>query len=108
MLPVASVVVASEECQMKIGRRSRLWCAVAVPVLLTAVGVVTATNAQAATGCRVDYSVTNQWSGGFGANVNVTNLGDPINGWRLTWSFAAGQTITQLWNGSVTQSGAQV
>ena len=38
----------------------------------------------------------------------VTNLGDAINGWNLTWSFTAGQTIAQLWNGSVTQSGAQV
>jgi hypothetical protein len=62
----------------------------------------------AAAGCQVTYTVTNQWSGGFGANVNVTNLGDPINGWKLTWSFPAGQTITQLWNGSYTQSGAQV
>jgi hypothetical protein len=26
----------------------------------------------------------------------------------VTWSFTAGQTITQLWNGSVSQSGAQV
>jgi len=41
-------------------------------------------------------------------NVTVTNYGDAVNGWRLTWTFGAGQTITQLWNGSVTQSGAQV
>ena len=26
----------------------------------------------------------------------------------FSWSFTTGQTITQLWNGSVTQSGAQV
>jgi endo-1,4-beta-xylanase len=89
-------------------QRHRLWLAGTLAVAVGAVGVVTATSAQAATGCRVDYVVTNQWSGGFGANVTVTNLGDAINGWRLTWSFTAGQTITQLWNGSVTQSGAQV
>jgi non-reducing end alpha-L-arabinofuranosidase len=47
-------------------------------------------------------------AGGFGADVTVTNLGDPVNGWRLTWSFTAGQTISQLWNGTYTQSGAQV
>src|SRR4051812_49755782 len=70
--------------------------------------VATATTAQAATGCRVDYTVTSSWQGGFGASVNVTNLGDPVNGWRLSWSFTAGQTVTQLWNGTVSQSGAQV
>nr|WP_275413052.1 cellulose binding domain-containing protein [Rugosimonospora africana] len=62
----------------------------------------------AATGCRVDYSIGSQWAGGFGANVTITNLGDPINGWRLTWSFTAGQTVTQAWNATVTQSGAAV
>ena len=73
-----------------------------------ATAVLTATTAQAAAGCRVDYAITNSWQGGFGANVTITNLGDAVNGWRLTWSFGAGQTITQLWNGTVTQSGAQV
>jgi hypothetical protein len=79
-------------------------------VLAGAVGGVaaTATSAQAATGCRVDYAITNSWSGGFGAAVTVTNLGDPIAGWQLSWSYPAGQTVTQLWNGVVQQSGAQV
>src|SRR5690349_7929122 len=64
--------------------------------------------AHAAAGCRVTYTVTSQWQGGFGASVNVTNLGDPVTSWRLTWSFTAGQAVTQLWNGTVTQAGAQV
>ena len=90
-------------------RRHRPWPAVAAALLLTAAGLVVAVpSAQAAAGCRVAYAVTSQWPGGFGASVTVTNLGDPLNGWRLTWSFAAGQTITSLWNGTVTQSGAQV
>jgi lysophospholipase L1-like esterase len=77
--------------------------AVAAGVVLTG-----ALAAHAAAGCRVVYTVTSQWQGGFGASVNVTNLGDPVTSWRLTWSFPAGQTVTQLWNGTVTQSGAQV
>ena len=79
-------------------------------MLLTArAGVAGAPIASAATtGCQVTYTVTSQWQGGFGASVSVRNLGDPINGWRLTWSFGAGQTITQLWNGTHTQSGSQV
>ncbi|BCJ62899.1 xylosidase [Micromonospora endophytica] len=88
-------------------RRIRSILAACVAAVLAAVGL-TVTTASAAAGCRVTYSVTNEWPGGFGANVNVDNLGDPINGWRLTWSFGAGQTITQLWSGSHTQSGANV
>ncbi|MBX6166685.1 MAG: cellulose binding domain-containing protein [Thermobispora bispora] len=74
---------------------------------LTGAAAVTAP-AAAAVGCRVDYAVTAQWPGGFTGDVTVTNLGDPINGWRLTWSFPAGQQITQAWNATVTQNGAQV
>ncbi|MEU4766004.1 non-reducing end alpha-L-arabinofuranosidase family hydrolase [Actinosynnema sp. NPDC023794] len=77
---------------------------------LTLAGTTVALSAQAAeaAGCSVEYSVTSQWSGGFGANVSVTNLGDPVTGWTLTWSYPAGQTVTQAWNATVSQSGAQV
>ncbi|WP_308169787.1 arabinofuranosidase catalytic domain-containing protein [Acrocarpospora catenulata] len=89
-------------------RRLRLSAAVAA-LLTTGTGMAgTHVAAAAAAGCQVTYTVTNQWPGGFGANINVSNLGDPITSWRLTWSFPAGQTITQLWNGTYTQSGAQV
>ncbi len=59
-------------------------------------------------GCSVKYTVSSQWSGGFGANVSVTNLGDPVSSWTLTWSFGAGQQVTQAWNATVTQSGSNV
>ncbi|WP_030512581.1 arabinofuranosidase catalytic domain-containing protein [Microbispora rosea] len=88
--------------------RLRPWLAIGLVAVAGAVGALTAPAAHAATGCRVDYSVTNQWPGGFGANVSIDNLGDPVDGWKLTWSFSAGQTITQLWNGTYTQSGSQV
>src|SRR5215475_336391 len=89
--------------------RPRLAVALTATVALVAAGLVgTQFPAAAAAGCQVGYTVSAQWPGGFTANVNITNLGDPINGWRLSWSFTAGQTVTQLWNGSVTQSGAQV
>ncbi len=77
-------------------------------VAAAGVGVLVAAEASAAAGCQVTYAVTNQWQGGFGANVDVRNLGDPVNGWTLTFAFPSGQTISQLWNGSHTQSGAQV
>ncbi|MER7589988.1 cellulose binding domain-containing protein [Micromonospora sp. NPDC127501] len=78
----------------------------AATVVAGTLGTVVAS--AAAVGCRVDYQITNQWQGGFGANVTVTNLGDPLNGWAVTWSYAAGQQVTQAWNAAVTQSGAQV
>jgi len=56
----------------------------------------------------VDYAVSSQWSGGFGASVAITNLGDPVTSWTLTWSYSAGQTVTQAWNTALTQSGAAV
>jgi len=72
-------------------------------------GAAVALSAQAATaGCSVAYSVASQWSGGFTANVNITNLGDPVTSWTLTWSYTAGQQITQAWNATTTQSGGQV
>ncbi|GAB3535910.1 cellulose-binding domain-containing protein [Phytohabitans suffuscus] len=90
--------------------RFRLPAVLALPVALAAaaVTVVAVSPASAAAGCRVAYSVASQWPGGFTGNVSLTNLGDPVDGWTLTWSFGAGQQVTQAWNATVTQSGAQV
>jgi cellulase/cellobiase CelA1 len=39
----------------------------------------------------------------------VTNTGaTALTGWTVRWTFTNGQTITQLWNGTYTQSGANV
>ncbi|MFI5892363.1 cellulose binding domain-containing protein [Actinoplanes sp. NPDC051513] len=88
-------------------RRRLAILAVATTTLVSA-GVITAGTASAAAGCQVKYTISSQWPGGFGAAVDVTNLGDPVNGWSLAFTFGAGQTVTQLWNGSVTQSGSAV
>ncbi|WP_031041966.1 cellulose binding domain-containing protein [Streptomyces sp. NRRL F-5650] len=59
--------------------------------------------------CEVTYTVTNQWSGGFQADVRLTNTGASAwNGWSLNWSFPGGQQVTQMWNAEHTQSGAAV
>jgi Glycosyl hydrolase family 12/Cellulose binding domain/Fibronectin type III domain len=59
--------------------------------------------------CHIGYTISNQWPGGFGASINIQNTGaTALSNWTLTWSFANGQTVTQLWNGNVTQSGANV
>ena len=92
---------------MRASVRTRLAVFAAAGALVAAVGVTLAAHA-ATVGCSVAYSVTSQWPGGFGANVSVTNLGDPVNGWTLTWSYAAGQKVTQAWNATVSQTGGQV
>lgn len=92
-------------------RTVRRWLGLLVTGLVTVVtgtGLVAATSAQAAAGCRVVYTTPSQWQGGFSANVAVTNLGDPVNGWRLTWTFPSSQRVTQAWNATVTASGADV
>ncbi|MGC9664984.1 lytic polysaccharide monooxygenase [Planosporangium sp. 12N6] len=60
-------------------------------------------------GCSASYTVTSSWTGGFQADLTVRNSGSAaLNGWTVKWSFPGSQTIAQMWNGSYTQSGAQV
>ena len=82
--------------------------AVAAALVATTGALIGSQSASAAGGCRVDYPVGSQWPGGFTATAVVTNLGDPLNGWRLSWAFPGDERITQSWNGSHTQSGNQV
>jgi endoglucanase len=58
--------------------------------------------------CQVNY--TQAWTGGnaHGANVEIRNLGAPINGWTLTFNFPGGQTLQNGWPVTVTQSGTTV
>jgi beta-mannanase len=59
--------------------------------------------------CKVSYTITSQWTGGFGGSIVITNTGTAtLTSWTLKFSFANGQTITQLWNGTDTQSGSAV
>ncbi|GAA5186160.1 hypothetical protein GCM10023322_31800 [Rugosimonospora acidiphila] len=92
---------------MRVSTRTRL--AIATVAATALAGTAITISAHAATvGCSVTYTVTSQWPGGFGTNVSITNLGDPINGWTLAWSYAAGQQVTQAWNTTVSQNGGQV
>ena len=59
--------------------------------------------------CHIGYTLSSEWGGGFGASITINNTGTTgISNWTLTWAFANGQTVTQLWNGNATQSGANV
>jgi pimeloyl-ACP methyl ester carboxylesterase len=54
------------------------------------------------------YRTVNRWPGGFQAEVTVTAGSAPINGWTVRWTLSGGQTISQLWNGTLSTSGSAV
>jgi cellulose 1,4-beta-cellobiosidase len=78
---------------------------------LAAVGLVTATAAaltaapaSAAPGCQVSYT-TNTWDTGFTAQINLTNTGDVMTTWRLTFTFPGNQRVsTNNWSANWTQA----
>jgi endoglucanase len=84
--------------------------AAAAAGLLVAGAVATVTTASAAsTGCSATYTVASQWQGGFQGGVSFTNLGDPLTTWKLEFAFpAAGQSVSQGWSATWSQSGANV
>mgnify|MGYP003423204595 FL=1 len=60
-------------------------------------------------GCTAAYKVTSSWSGGFQADVSVTNNGSStIGGWTVNWTLGSGQDVTQVWSGTLTKSGSNV
>ena len=60
-------------------------------------------------GCTAAYTISSDWGAGFNANVTVTNTGPtPTKTWTVTWTWPGNQQITNLWNGSYTQTGSSV
>ena len=58
--------------------------------------------------CSVSYT-PDDWTGGFTANVEITNTGSSaINGWTLAFTFPGDEKITDAWNGVESQSGENV
>ncbi|MGN9906459.1 cellulose binding domain-containing protein [Phytohabitans sp. LJ34] len=81
--------------------------AVVAALVGAAAAIAPASAAQAAVACEVTYTASS-WSGGFYANVQIKNLGDPWNGYTVDFRFTGDQTVTQAWNHSWTQSGQAV
>ncbi|BCL17998.1 cellulase family glycosylhydrolase [Micromonospora sagamiensis] len=73
-----------------------------------ATAVLPTEDAVAAAGCAVTYTASS-WTGGFTASITITNLGDPVDGWTLGFSFPdAGQRVGQGWSATYSQTGAAV
>jgi cellulose 1,4-beta-cellobiosidase len=91
------------------GGRARMLAVTSVLTMTAAAVLAGGNTASAAPGCKVEYTITNQWSTGFGASVAITNLGDSINGgWTLEWDFAGTQQVGQGWNGEFSQQAKHV
>jgi len=78
--------------------------------LIAAVGLATLpiTPASAAVGCRVTYQKAWEGGTGFGGNVTITNIGDPLTTWTLTFPFPGNQQVSQGWSATWSQSGQNV
>jgi hypothetical protein len=57
----------------------------------------------ATVGCRADYRIASAWPTGIQANLTVTNLGDPVDGWTLAFDFPDPNRIGPVWGGTVAQ-----
>jgi endoglucanase len=69
----------------------------------------TVTGGGGGSGCHITYTITNSWSTGFQTAITIANTGTtPFTNWNLIWTFPGGQTIANLWNGAVTQTGTTV
>ncbi|GES03529.1 hypothetical protein Acor_55950 [Acrocarpospora corrugata] len=93
-------------------KRLRQWRRTAVgtaAVLLAAAGLMaTSTAAEAAVACSVTYTKAWDNGSGFGANVAITNLGDPVSPWTLRYAFPGNQQVSNGWGGTWSQSGQNV
>ena len=58
--------------------------------------------------CTATYRTVNSWPGGFQGEVTVTAGSAAINGWTVRWTLASGQTVTQVWSGTLSTSGSTV
>ena len=75
--------------------------------VVTGLAATSAPAAAATTGCSVAYQNLSAWqstptSGGFNTTLAITNLGDPISHWTVTFTPPSGQTVTGGWNAAFT------
>lgn len=52
-----------------------------------------------------EYTIGNQWQGGFTATITITNdTSASINSWAVDWEYAGDNRITNSWNANVSGS----
>jgi acetylxylan esterase len=59
-------------------------------------------------GCHVT-DVISAWNTGLTSNITITNSSSAaVNGWKLAFTLPSGQTITSVWNATITPSSGAV
>ncbi|MEU7890794.1 lytic polysaccharide monooxygenase [Microbispora bryophytorum] len=58
--------------------------------------------------CSATYKVVSSWGGGYQGEVTVKAGSSSISSWTASWTQPSGSTITQVWNGTLSQSGSNV
>lgn len=58
--------------------------------------------------CSATYQTINSWPGGFQGEVTIRAGDAAIDGWTASWTLASGQSIDQLWNGTMAVTGMSV
>jgi aryl-phospho-beta-D-glucosidase BglC (GH1 family) len=60
-------------------------------------------------GCKVTYSIREQWSDGFVADISLENrTNTAIDGWQVLWQWPSGQKITGYWSSHLASDGQTV
>jgi hypothetical protein len=94
----------------RVRARGPIAAAAAVALIAAAtalsIGSGSAANAAGLTGLMATYTQTQTWSGGFEGQYSiVNNTNATVNTWTMTFDLAAGESVTSLWNGTVSQTG---
>lgn len=55
--------------------------------------------------CTATYTRTADWNSGYNGQVTITAGGEPISSWTATVTLPAQQSVSSLWNGTLTRSG---
>ncbi len=58
--------------------------------------------------CTASYRTTNSWPGGYQGEVTVRAGGSAVSGWTVRWTPGNGQTVSQVWNGTLAADGPAV
>ena len=59
--------------------------------------------------CHITFSNLKDWQKGFTGAIVIHNTGqDPIEGWRLTWTFPGNQKLHEVWDGNYGQDGQTI
>jgi polyisoprenoid-binding protein YceI/cytochrome c553 len=75
---------------------------------LMTLGIMASGGANAQGACSVAYDTVNSWGNGGQYKVALTNTGAAKTSWELCWTFSGSDTIPNLWDGVVTQTGKNV